>query len=877
MFRERHEAEASIERIERVVDRPFEDLGPRPFAGCPDPDQALRRLENWLARTGNPATNWAHLADAPDLAKRLMVVLGASRSLADMLVQTPELSAVVLDPELERRVPTTDALIEEGKRLLAISTSFAHKLDRLRYLRQRWILAIATCDLCDLWQQEQVWGALSDLATAIVCLTAEVVWTRNQPDTALECPVMVVAQGKLGGSELNYSSDIDLQFVAKDGSLEGATPRLDEYCEGLARALSLRMGRGALYRVDLRLRPFGSAGPIVHEMGAVESYYRRYAEPWEHLALVRSHPICSDPGLARRWERLRDEVAFPAARGEWFVQEALSLKVRGEEEASPADLKRAPGGIRDVEMLTQTLQVLHGGVDSTLRVRPTCAALRALMAAGRLTTEQGHDLLEAYTFLRRAEHRCQMAEDRQTHRLPSGDHEREVLARTCGFATWPEFERALTHHRDRVRHHFERILGSPSAVGGQEQELRKRMGECAGGAIEWASSLPDPQAYLDCLVHNEGSRHRMERILLYAPRLLSDMKGSEVLADLVVSGEIEEPADVPGIIQSICEAPSVANCATLLGRFQTRELIRWVLRSDFDLNAQLTQAADAALECLVGEDRRDIEFIALGSYGLCETGPASDLDGLFLAADPDSPAAAERDAERILADVGSMRRAGARIQLDLRLRPDGRKGSLARTRASFEAYVAHDIESWERFALQWSRVVIGQPQTVDVPLHAAFEQPLTRATVSELLAMKARIEVERVSPWHRSRDVKLGVGGLEDLRWAVGLHLLKLRPPVEEARAFRTLPDRIEWLRDRGAISADEAQTMLESRLHLLRTRNWLWLLGHEDSIVPENPDKLGRLAAALGSGSGNDFLSIHERYRQQVRSRFEAVAESLQ
>jgi glutamate-ammonia-ligase adenylyltransferase len=877
VFREQQEAEAAIERIERVVGRPFEDLGRRPFTGCPDPDQALRRLENWLARTGNPATNWAHLADAPDLAQRLMVVLGASRPMADMLVQTPELAAVILEPGLERRLPTTSALMDEGKRLLALSTSFAHQLDRLRYLRQRWVLAIATCDLCDLWQQEQVWGALSDLATAIVCLTAEVVWTRHQPDKDFVCPVMVVAQGKLGGSELNYSSDIDLQFVAKDGSLEGPTPRLDEYCEGVARALSQRMGRGALYRVDLRLRPFGSAGPIVHEMGAVESYYRRYAEPWEHLALVRSHPICSDPELADRWERLRDEVAFPAARGEWFVQEALSLKIRGEEEASSADLKRAPGGIRDVELLTQILQVLHGGADATLRVRPTCAALRALMAAGRLTTDQGNDLLEAYTFLRRAEHRCQMAEDRQIHRLPAGDHEREVFARTCGFTTWLDFERALAHHRSRVRSHFERILGPPSAAGGHHQELRKRMGESAGAAIEWAASLPDPEAYLDCLVHNEGSRRRVERILVEAPRLLPDMKGSEVLADLVFSGEIEEPSDVPGRIQAIREAPSVAQCAALLGRFQTRELIRWVVRPDFDLNAQLTRAADAAVECLVGEDRQEIEFIALGSYGLCETGPASDLDGLFLATDPNSPAAAERHAERILADVGSMRRAGARIHLDLRLRPHGRRGSLARTRASFEAYVANDIESWERFALQWSRVVIGQPQTVDVPLHAAFEQPLTSETVSELLAMKARIEAERVSPWHRSRDVKLGVGGLEDLRWVVGLHLLKLRPSIEVARTFRTLPDRIEWLRDRGAISADEARTMLESRLHLLQTRNWLWLLGQEDSVVPENPDKLGRLASALGVGSGNDFLSMHERYRKQVRALFEAVAESLQ
>jgi len=877
VFREPQEAESAIERIERVSGRPFLDLGAGPFAGCPDPDQALRRLEHWLARTGNPATYWGHLADAPDLARRLLVVLGTSRSLADMLAQTPEFAAVVLEPGLELRRPTAEGLEEEGRRLLAPSTSFAHQLDRLRYLRQRWTVAIATCDLCELWEQEAVWSALSELATAIVRLTADVVWTRFPRGEDSACPVAVVAQGKLGGSELNYSSDIDLQFVAHDGSLEAATPTLDDYCEGLVRALSQRMGRGALYRVDLRLRPFGSAGPIVHEMGAVESYYQNYAEPWEHLALVRSQAIAGDSELAVRWGGLRDAVAFRGARGEWFVQEALSLKVREEEEASVSDLKRAPGGIRDIEMLTQVLQVLHGGADPTLRARSTCAALRALVAAGRLPAETGQDLLDAYTFLRRAEHRCQMAEDRQTHLLPTGERERDVLAKACGSSTWSEFDRALTSHRDRVRDIFERTLGQPSTFGDRRGQVRERMGESAEGAIEWATSLSDPDAYLDCLLHNEGSRDRMARIVMHAPRLLPDMKGSEVLADLVASGEIEEPEDVPGRIQAIREAATVAQCAALLSHFQTRELIRWALRPDFDLNAQLTQAADAAMERLIGEDRKDIEFIALGSYGLCETGPASDLDGIFLATDPDSPVAAERHAERILGDVSAMRRAGARIHLDLRLRPDGRKGSLARTKASFEAYVLQSIEPWERFALQWSRMVVGQPEALSVPVRAAFEQPLGREGVSELLTMKARIEAERVSPWHHARDVKLGEGGLEDLRWAVGLQLLQLRPDVATARSWRTLADRIAWLRERGALSESDAQALVECRSHLLRTRNWLWLLGHENSVLPENPDKLGRLAAALGMSSGNEFLSLHEACRRRVRTWFESVVEALQ
>jgi glutamate-ammonia-ligase adenylyltransferase len=349
-----------LERLAHTTGAELPDTFTGFFAGNPDPDLALRNLERWLATTASPWMHFQQIAGVPELGRLLVLILGASQPLADSLIQNPELSSIVLEPGELRRTPSRPIIVGEGTSLLASSTSFTHSLDRLRFLRQRWNLPIVINDLAGTWPQEVVWRALSDLADSLIELAAKVTWEdqgkqRELPPTS---PVLIVGFGKLGGHELNYSSDVDLVYVCEDGQSEKLERDCGRYCEALGRSLSNRMGRGSLYRVDLRLRPYGGAGPIVRSMRSVEAYYNLYAEPWEIQALLRSRPIQGPPELWERWEALRTRTCFRPKLSEVSVEEMLAMRARIEEGASEDDLKRGAGGFRVVDFLTQVLQIV---------------------------------------------------------------------------------------------------------------------------------------------------------------------------------------------------------------------------------------------------------------------------------------------------------------------------------------------------------------------------------------------------------------------------------------------------------------------------------------------------------------------------------------
>jgi glutamate-ammonia-ligase adenylyltransferase len=236
---------------------------------------------------------------------------------------------------------------------------------------------------------------------------------------------------------------------------------------------------------------------------------------------------------------------------------------------------------------------------------------------------------------------------------------------------------------------------------------------------------------------------------------------------------------------------------------------------------------------------------------------------------------AERTAQEALGFIGRLRRFDLGLEIDLRLRPEGGKGLLVRTYDGFGAYDVGDMEMWERFAAGPARLIAGDPDALELVRHAAYAVPLTGARLDELIRMKSRIELERVKPQHRYRDVKLGAGGLSDIEWIV--HLTEMRLPAELGVGSGIgMPDRIRALGRHGILNALEVDGLLEARTHLLAVRNRLFLLQLNDDLVPENPDRLERLAFAFGQATANDFLRVHEPIVQWVRDLFAATLERL-
>jgi [glutamine synthetase] adenylyltransferase / [glutamine synthetase]-adenylyl-L-tyrosine phosphorylase len=861
-------AQSLLDHIEDVYGGPIPSGFLNLFADNPDPQLALGNLFRWLSSTANPQIHLQHIFALPKLAGSLLLLLGASQPMADMLIQNPELASLVLDPSELGVRPNRARIEREGRTLVSAVTSQSHAIDRLRFLKQRWTLPIVVNDLCGNWQEEWVWKALSDLAEALVNLCAEVVWRDfAQPrGLAEECPVLIVGFGKLGGGELNLSSDIDLAYCIPDARGEQFETDVARFCEILGRALSDRMGRGSLYRVDLRLRPYGSAGPLVSTMRAYENYYRLYAEQWEVQALLKSSPISGPGDLQERWRSMRKAICFRPHLSEMELESMLEMKTRIEERSEFEDLKRGAGGIRDVEFLVQALQLLHGHRLPQLQTPETLAGLRRLEEHGVLDHAVAISLEAGYVFLRQIEHRCQLVGDQQTHSIPAQPQARERLAKLMGRSTWPQLESELDRHRRTIQTLYNSILRPEQSQTEDRDLVSQKLNQVGPSVLQWFDSMEGGSVFYASLAQNQDSLVRVEKVALFAPRLVADFKSSIELTELLISGEIEEDLDPVAGFDRMNPEAELRAVAEAYRRAKTLALARWVLLGNIPIAQQLTRIADAVLVYFARRLNCMFDVIGLGSLGAEEMGFDSDADLLLLVEDGQMQSGAEHQAQQFLAMFGQLERAGCNLDIDLRLRPDGGKGMLVRSLEAIGAYELSGMEMWERFALGPARLIYGGSESLRTVRKAAYALPLTPERLGELLAMKKRVENERVPPQHLNRNVKLGHGGLNDLEWLV--HLFEMRyPTATQAVNGGPTHERIRRLGNAGLLNAVEVDQLSSAMDHLSEVRLRISLLGMEQDVLPENPDKLLRLAQSMQIPSGNEFLAIHRRISETVRS----------
>lgn len=877
VFRDPAAASRAKERLEALSGADLSSLFEFSFAKVANPDLALLNLERWLLATGNPPLYVTALEQSPVRAGLLLLILGASQPISDCLVQNPELASLVLEGGVPVLAPTRAQITEEGKRLLASSTSYRHSLDRLRYLRQRWNLMIVVHDLGGTWSQVVIWRALSELADAIIELALHVVWEdqRKKRDLPETCPVMVAGFGKLGGLELNYSSDIDLVYVVPNGLDERVERDCARFAEALGRALSEPMGRGFLYRVDLRLRPYGAAGTIVRSERSIRAYYELYAEAWEVQALLRSRAIAGPDELMVSWEDLRVRTCFRPKLSDFKVEEMLAMRVRIEEESSPDDLKRGKGGIRDIEFVTQAQQLLHGHDHPELRVQPTMAALVSLEEGDFLNSSTAASLRRNYIFLRQLEHRIQLFNDRQTHQIPAQPEAREALAKLMGIEQWSELDRQLQIVRAEVHTCYRQIFGTDGSSHEHRDAVRTALGGLATAGLTWFDVLPASESFYEVLATNQDSLGRVVRILEAAPSLVNSLKASVSLTEKLVSGEVEEDDD-PGVaLGTLRTDVPLKEVSAVYARGHATLCTRWALSPTFDLSHRLADLGDRLLRHCLARLYADLSVFALGSYAIGQLAPESDFDLLFLVDSVQRQREAETQGQHFLAMLAELRRMGAPVSVDLRLRPDGRKGLLVRSYEGLLQYSDTDMELWERFALGHARLVDGHPEAISAVRDATMHHDRSEASLQELLKMKRRVETERVLPQHAHRNVKLGIGGLNDIEWLVRLQEMWFGTQlgVDRPAALRS---RILHLQRGQLLNALEAETLLEAYDFLRNLRIWLHLQGISNDLLPENPSRLDRLASLFGLEDGNVLLAQFREVTETVRSLYIESIERL-
>jgi glutamine synthetase adenylyltransferase len=447
---------------------------------APDPDRLLVNCDRWLESLGATLTYYRLFAETPHALKPVLAVLGASDYMADTLLQNPELSEILLDVRLLTRPRTRADMRRDLSRLLRACTSYWMQLDRLRAFKQQEYLRITALDLLGKATLTETMRALSDLAD--VCADAALDACHRelaaQQGVTGEHGFCILAMGKWGGRELNYSSDIDPIFLYRDAPrLTGTadpTRYLLKLAEMVVKALSEPMRRGIVFRVDMRLRPEGRLGTLARSVSSALHYYETWAEPWERQAMLKARPCAGDLQVGEQFlERLQPWLYRPSLSETDFA-EIVRLRERAEAQARArnayeTDLKNGWGGIRDIEFSVQALQLMLGGRLPRLRTPATLDALQRLKHARILAPAEARALQDAYIFLRTAEHRLQLQFGHQTHLLPTDPKARARLAKLMGFADPDTFEQALAHHRAVARAFRERVLRMPTSSAGTSQ------------------------------------------------------------------------------------------------------------------------------------------------------------------------------------------------------------------------------------------------------------------------------------------------------------------------------------------------------------------------------------------------------------------------
>ena len=343
----------------------------------------------------------------------------------------------------------------------------------VRRLRARVMVHVMTRDLACAAPLEEVTATVSALAEvttsfALQHLHGWLVQQFGEPVDGKGNPqaLMVVGMGKLGGGELNVSSDIDLIFVyPEDGETRGGRGiSVHEFFTRLGRkliaALSEHTEDGFVFRVDMRLRPYGDSGPLAVSLDMLEEYFATQGRAWERYAWVKARPLtgerCSElEGVSRPFV-FRRHLDFSAIQSMRELHAQISAEVRRRDIAD--NVKLGPGGIREVEFTAQVFQLIRGGREASLRVRPTLQALAALAERGLMPEDARAELDAAYRFLRTLEHRLQYLDDQQTQELPRSPEDRESVARSMGFADFGALHACLSVHRSNVSRQFDAIF-----------------------------------------------------------------------------------------------------------------------------------------------------------------------------------------------------------------------------------------------------------------------------------------------------------------------------------------------------------------------------------------------------------------------------------
>jgi len=508
-----------------------------------DPDRALVNLERFIAAATEQRVLWKALAASPRPMEMLTTLFAGSQFLTEILLRHPEYFWQLMERRYLARPKDREQMDHEVHALLGAQSTIEAQWNALRRYQRRELLRIGASDMFALLDLPSVTGQLSYLADTLIRISLELAaeQTSTSPDG-----FAVIGLGKLGGEELNYSSDIDLLFVTDRDSF--SYQRLGE-C--LIDILSRVTADGFLYRVDMRLRPWGRSGLLVPSLRGYEEYMRHHAHVWEKQALLKARFVAGDEEVGTKFLCQAEKILLEFGSSCDPCMDIHTMKQRTEaflrsQNRVWGEVKLGVGSIRDVEFVTQYLQLIHGPRQPHLYFPNTLEALRRLATAGLLSTEDYCMLLEGYTFLRTIEHYLQIMEYRQTSTLPRDTKALQYLARRLGFTGERADEQLLLRyeqHSTAIRRVYQRFL--------EGEHMTALQPSCTAGS---ADDVDRHVARMDASYTSIFSQAEIARHVALA-EMLSDENLVEIDAQPLEQGRWRVTIvayDYPGELSLIC-------------------------------------------------------------------------------------------------------------------------------------------------------------------------------------------------------------------------------------------------------------------------------------------------------------------------------------
>ena len=848
-------------------------------------------------------------------------LLSVSSICATRIVQNPELLLWLAQPEICLQGRDVVEMAVELHRAPQNDVA-ANKFCILRHWKNKEMTRIALRELANAAALEETTAELSQLAE--ICVREVFGHWNTKFRESFGSPAAdfaILALGKLGGGELNHSSDVDLIFLySEEGEL---SPRLSYHqwfnrlAEKILETFAIRDSEGALFRVDLRLRPEGSAGPLARSLESMENYYAGFGETWERIALIKARGIAGDRELAYEFLRQHQPFIYPRSPTPDLLDEIAKIKRRIEHDVIRSDslerdVKLGRGGIREIEFVVQTLQFIHGGRHIFLRETSTLGALRGLSRLELIPRKEVVDLDRAYRFLRHVEHRLQIEAEQQIHTIPCEPTALNKLARSLGFDSTNDFTAALNKTMQNVRTIFDRVILSaptegalpdlklfkdeksaarsladllkPTSASHVAPRTKQVFAKLRPALLDQMAKTADPDATLNQFVRfveAYGLRGLLFELLASNPTLLElvikTLDASRFAGDLLIRRpqlleEItrDKSFNQPrSIAEHFARLESFGSSPTNLDpirAYRQRQLLRIIMRDVLGVAdapiifAELSDLAEACLRftngLLGGEG---LTIIALGKFGGREINYGADLDLLFVGKDT-------RAAQNLVTAVAQPSSEGTIAAVDARLRPDGDKGPLVAPLAACKSYYRERAQLWEIHALTRARPLSGplKDDYINIAQRIWGEVGRQSDLFAKIDNMLERIRRERGSG-SEFRDFKTGSGGMIEAEFLV--QALQMRSGIWEPNWQRALTR----LRESDVISDPDASSAAQSYELLRRAEMALRRFENKNiSTLPATPEEQKKLAKRVGYEDVDLFPNEYRAARETIHALYQ-------